>query len=185
MTRGRALRNVPASVKARLLNLARSRELDFNLLLDQYAVERFLYRLSISGEVDRFMLKGATLFRIWLEQELRPTRDVDLLARSDSGRPAVQTSLETVCATPCPADGVLFDPETIQIREMARIRETTSEQAQAPLRAQLRGHLGVVRLGLQVDIGFGDAVTPRPVQRTIPPCSTCPPHGSGPTRAKR
>ena len=75
----RKLRNVPASILARLKNLPRQRNLDFNTLLDRYAAERFLYRLSTSVEVDRFTLKGAALFRVWTEEELRPTRDVDFL----------------------------------------------------------------------------------------------------------
>lgn len=162
MTRRRELRNVPASVSARLKNLARLREVDFNLLLDHYAAERFLYRLSASGEVDRFTLKGATLFRIWLEQELRPTRDVDILAAGVTDYPAIQAAMETICATPCPEDGVVFDPETI------RIRDIRLDQPRGGLRARLRGNLGVVRLDLQVDIGFGDVVTPARVRQDYP-----------------
>ena len=80
MTPRHQLRDVPPSVSARLRNLARVGNVDFNLLLDHYAAERFLIRLSASGEVNRFTLNGAALFRVWTETELRPTRDVDFLA---------------------------------------------------------------------------------------------------------
>lgn len=81
MTPAREIRNIPASVHGRLQNLARDRELSFHLVLQRYAVERFVYRLSVSDEVDRFILKGAALLRVWTGQELRPTRDIDYLAR--------------------------------------------------------------------------------------------------------
>ena len=80
MTPGKTIRDVPASVRQRLLNLAREQQVRFEGVLQRYAVERFLYRLSASDEVDRFTLKGAALLRIWTGQELRPTRDVDFLA---------------------------------------------------------------------------------------------------------
>ena len=113
MTPRRQLRDVPASVSARLRNLARLREVDFNLLLDRYAAERFLYRLSVSGEADRFTLKGAALFRVWTEKELRPTRDVDFLADGAADHPRIRSAIETICAIPCPEDGVVFDAATL------------------------------------------------------------------------
>ena len=162
MTPRRGLRDVSASVSARLRNLARLREVDFNLLLDHYAAERFLYRLSASGEVDRFTLKGAALFRVWTEAELRPTRDVDFLAAGAADHFALRPAMETVCAIPCPEDGVVFDAATIRIRDVRR------NQPQGGLRARLQGSLGVVRLALQIDIGFGDVITPAREQRDYP-----------------
>ena len=72
-------RNVAASVRARLLNKARAEKLDFNLVLTRYALERILYRLSISEQRDRFLLKGALLFDLWFDIPHRPTHDADLL----------------------------------------------------------------------------------------------------------
>ena len=112
--------------------------MDFNLLLDRYAAERFLYRLSASGEVDRFTLKGAVLFRVWIEQELRPTRDVDFLAVGGANHPTI------------------------------RMRDIWRGQPEGGLRARLQGRLGVVRLALQMDIGFGDVITPERKQRNYP-----------------
>ncbi len=162
MTPRRELRDVPASVSARLRNLARLREVDFNLLLDRYAAERFLYRLSASGEVDRFTLKGAALFRVWTETELRPTRDVDFLAAGASDHPAIRAAVETVCAIPCPEDGVVFHAATIQIRNIRR------DRPEGGLRTRLQGRLGGIRLALQMDIGFGDVITPEREQQDYP-----------------
>ena len=162
MTPRREPRDVPASIGARLRNLARLREVDFNLVLDRYAAERFLYRLSVSGEVDRFTLKGAALFRVWTEKELRPTRDVDFLADGAADRPTIHAAIETICAIPCPEDGVVFDAATL------RIRNIRGDQPAGGLRGRLQGSLGVIRLSLQMDIGFGDVITPEREQRNYP-----------------
>ena len=162
MTRRGELRDVPASVRARLKSLAHQRGVDFNLLLDRYAAERFLYRLSASGEVDRFTLKGAALFRVWTETELRPTRDVDFLAAGTAEQPALRAAVENVCGIPCPEDGVVFDATTIRIRNIRR------DRPEGGLRARLQGHLGSIRLALQMDIGFGDVITPEREQQDYP-----------------
>lgn len=162
MTRKREIRNVPASIHQRLLNLAHRRGIRFNLLLQRYAMERFLYRLAASPEVDRFTLKGAALFRVWTGQELRPTRDIDFLASARGDHAALRTSFEAICAVACPQDGVIFDPATMQLRD---IRE---EQPYGGVRARMEGRLGQARLHLQVDIGFGDVITPEREERDYP-----------------
>ncbi len=118
MSPPREIRDAAASVRQRLLNLARERGVDYNLVLQRYAAERFLYRLSVSGEVDRFTLKGAALFRVWAGQELRPTRDVDFLGAGHEDHAAIRTALEAVCGIPCLEDGVVFDPATIRIDDI-------------------------------------------------------------------
>ena len=153
MTARKAVRDVPASVRQRLLNLARGQGADFEPVLQRYAVERFLYRLSASDEVDRFTLKGAALLRMWIGQELRPTRDIDFLARGDRDEAAIRTALRDVCGVPCREDGVVFDPETIAITSI-RI-----DQPNGGLRVRIRGGLGRVRLAVPIDIGFGDVLT--------------------------
>ena len=153
MTPRKAIRDVPASVRQRLLNLTREQRVRFEGVLQRYAVERFLYRLSASDEVDRFTLKGAALLRVWTGQELRPTRDVDFLARGARDEAAIRTALRAVCGIPCREDGVVFDPVTISTTSI-RI-----DQPDGGLRVRIRGSLGRVRLAVPVDIGFGDVIT--------------------------
>ncbi len=160
MTAKRPPRDVPASVRARLRNLARRRDVDFMLLLGRYAAERFLYRLSASDEMHRFTLKGAALFRVWAEEEMRPTRDVDFLAAAD--HTSARAAIETMCAVPCAADGVLFDAGALRI-DAIRV-----DQPDGGLRVRLPGALGNIRLSLQMDIGFGDVVTPARELRDYP-----------------
>ena len=160
MTAKRPPRDVPASVHARLRNLARRRDLDFMLVLGRYAAERFLYRLSASDEMHRFTLKGAALFRVWAEEEMRPTRDVDFLAAADHA--SVRAAIETMCAVPCPDDGVLFDAGALRI-DAIRV-----DQPDGGLRLRLPGALGNIRLSLPMDVGFGDVVTPARELRDYP-----------------
>lgn len=162
MTAAKEIRNAAASVRQRLLNLARNQGLDFNLVLQRYAAERFLYRLSVSDEVDRFTLKGAALFRVWDAEELRPTRDVDFLAFGNEDHGALRATLEGISAIPCPQDGVLFDVSTIRIWN---IRE---ELPYGGVRVRMEGRLGQARLHLQMDIGFGDVITPEREERDYP-----------------
>ena len=146
--------NYAASVHQRLLDLARQRQTDFNLVLQRYAVERFLYRLSVSGEVDAFTLKGASLFLLWTGMEFRPTRDVDLLGAGPPDETEIQSRIERICAEPCVEDGVVFDTESIRIEE---IREGLNYGG---IRVRLQVELGQARITLQADVGFGDVITP-------------------------
>jgi len=146
--------NLPASVRQRLLNLSHQRGEDFNLVLVQYGIERLLYRLVRSGYADRFVLKGALLFSLWTERLHRPTRDLDMLGYGDSSAEALVNLFKAVCAADVEPDGLTFDPNSVQV--MA-IREDQEYQGQ---RVQLTAHLERARIVLQIDIGFGDVVTP-------------------------
>lgn len=154
MTRKGEPRDVAASVRQRLLNVAQERGVDFNLILQRYSGERFLYRLGLSSEVDRFTLKGAALFLVWAGREFRATRDIDLLGSPPADSAAIRQSVEEICAVRCPEDGIHFDPATIRV---ADIRE---EQPDGGIRVKLRASLGTAILPLQVDVGFGDVITP-------------------------
>jgi len=78
------VRNMGASVRGRLLNIARERNQPFELVLTRYVLERLLYRLTTTQHRDRFVLKGAMLLTAWFNNPSRPTRDVDLLGLGDS-----------------------------------------------------------------------------------------------------
>lgn len=149
------LTNVAASVRQRLLNLSVSKGVDFNALLAQYAIERFLYRLSKSALADRFVLKGAMLFRVWAADLHRPTKDLDLLGFGEHTPDAVAAAIKKIVATTVPDDGLLFDETSVTAAE---IRE---EQEYGGIRVKLVAKLGSARIPMQVDVGFGDAVVPK------------------------
>jgi hypothetical protein len=154
-------RNIAASVRARLKHHADLTKQDFNLTLTHYGLERLLYRLSVSRHASDFLLKGALLFTLWYDVAHRPTRDADLLGFGpDDVETAVQTFQE-ICKTPGD-DGVLFDSTSVK---GSIIRK---EAGYGGVRIDIRAILDGARIALQVDIGFGDAVTPAPVTVTYP-----------------
>ena len=144
--------NVAASVRQRLLNLRDKTGEDFNALLTQFAIERFLYRLSQSPLADRFVLKGAMLFRVWSGSLHRPTKDVDLLGSGEATSTAVAAMIRQIITTIVEDDGILFDADSVQAEE---IRET---QEYGGIRATFTATLEKAVIPLQADIGFGDAI---------------------------
>ena len=116
----RESRNIGASVRTRLLDRARAEQSDFQILLTRYALERLLYRLSVSPERDRFVLKGAMLFVTWVADPYRPTRDLDLLGHGVSDVQALAEVFRAICALTVEDDGVIFDVDHL---EAAPIRE--------------------------------------------------------------
>jgi predicted nucleotidyltransferase component of viral defense system len=145
-----------------LLNLARAGDADFQALLVQFAVERFLYRLSISSVADRFVLKGATLFRIWSGELRRPTMDVDLLGSGEATTAAIQAAVATALRVEAPDDGLRFDSASV------RAEEIRSGQEYGGVRAHCTAFLGTARIPVQIDVGFGDAVHPKPERAEVP-----------------
>jgi predicted nucleotidyltransferase component of viral defense system len=146
--------NIVASVRQRLQNLSRERGLDFQQVLLTYAMERFLYRLGQSAHAKQFILKGAILFQLWTGTTFRPTRDLDLLGHGDSADDVLAQVFREICQTPVEEDGLVFLSETITA---APIRE---DQEYGGTRVQLLAKIGNARLSIQIDVGFGDVVTP-------------------------
>ena len=154
-------RNPAASVRARLLNRARETRQDFNLILTRYALERLLYRLSISPHADQFLLKGALLFDLWFDVPHRPTRDADFLGLGSAELPHLETIFRNICRVDT-EDGMTFRPDTVQAAEIRK------EANYAGVRVTLLGLIDGARCPVQIDIGFGDAVTPGPVEVRYP-----------------
>jgi len=150
------------SVHTRLRNYAHQTKEDFNLVLSRYASERFLYRLSKSQHADRFILKGASLFLIWMNRMHRPTHDIDLLGFGKIDAEELRNIFSECCRLAVVTDGVIFDPNSIAIED---IREA---QVYMGLRVTIHGHLGSARLHIQIDIGTGDAVVPDPQTMDYP-----------------
>ena len=150
------IKNIEASIRARLENKARETKRFFSELLQYYGIERFLYRLSQSEYKDKFILKGALMFAVWHVEESRATMDIDFLARYDGQLAEAGKVVKDVCEVPVDPDGLVFDAETIRVE---RIREETEY---AGVRTKFLGFLGKARIPMQVDVGFGEAVYPKP-----------------------
>ena len=153
--------NLGASIRARLLNQAKAVNVEFGLMLTRFALERLLYRLSISSHRDQFLLKGALLFDLWFDQPHRPTRDADLLGFGTADLPVLEATFQEICVIPV-ADGIAFAPASVKAVE---IRQDANY---AGIRITLTGELHGARSRVQVDIGFGDVVTPAAEEADYP-----------------
>ena len=158
----RELRNIGASVRARLLHRARIENTDFQMLLTRYALERLLYRLSISDQRERFVLKGAMIFAIWQDDLFRPTRDLDLLGHGDPDPATVADSIRSICSVQVPDDGVVFDVAGF---EAAPIRD---DDEYPGVRVRTGATIAGARLPIQIDVGFGDVITPAAIEIEYP-----------------
>ena len=155
--------NVAASIRQRLLNLARERGEDFQQMLINYALERLLYRLAQSEHRERFVLKGALLFRLWFNLTQRPTRDADFLGFGDADPECCATVLREIAAMDVSAhDGLVFDAASVRATEIRK------DAGYPGVRVTMRAALDGARIPVQCDIGFGDAITPEPVQQAYP-----------------
>ena len=155
-------RNLEASVKDRLLAIARERREEFQSVLIRYAGERFLYRLSVSSYRESFVVKGASLFALWLGSPHRPTRDLDLLGFGSQEPASIVEIFQALCRQPVEVDGLTFDAESVLV---STARE---DEKYAGLRVVLQARLGTAKISMQVDIGFGDTVTPFAVEAEMP-----------------
>lgn len=158
----RQLRDLVASIRQRLLNLAHERGEEFQLVLTRYGLERLLYRLAQSPYADQFVLKGAALFQLWTGQAHRPTRDLDLLGQGDPSADRLQRVFQEVCSATVDHDGLSFLADAI------RAEQIKEDDEYHGIRLRIEARLGSVRVPLQVDIGFGDAITPGPQEITYP-----------------
>lgn len=140
--------NRVASIHARLLERAKRDGVDFNLILARYALERWLYRLSISQARGEFMLKGALLFDLWFDVPHRPTRDADFLGFGPADAKILTRTVQTVCRISVD-DGMQFDPHSVNVTEIRK------EANYDGLRVKLIGTLGKARCPTQLDVGYG------------------------------
>ncbi len=147
--------NLAASILARLLTIAKQRGDDYSLLLNRFGMERLLARVSASPHADRFLLKGALLFALWYDTPHRPTRDADLLGFGPDDEANLIATFRDIAAMDL-GDGIVFAPDSVKTDA---IRE---DNTYGGTRITLVARIGSARCALQIDVGFGDAVTPGP-----------------------
>lgn len=153
-------KNLAASVRDRLKALAVQRVENFDLVLVRYGIERLLYRLSQSPLKNQFVLKGAMLFTAWEGFQHRETRDLDLMGFGENSLESLVKAFESICATPVPADGLEF---VVVKGEPIRALEEYGG-----VRLTVLAKLTAARITIQVDVGFGNRITPAPKEIKFP-----------------
>lgn len=159
----KAPKDVGASIRARLLQVAKKQGEDFQRVLTCYANERLLYRLAQSSHATSFVLKGAALFVLWTDKPHRATRDIDLLGFGDPSSDRIRAVMTDLISLEVDDDdGLTFDQSTLEVEP---IRE---DQEYGGIRAVVIAVLAGARARLQLDVGFGDAVTPGVLEVVFP-----------------
>ena len=148
-------------MRARLLAISKQKGEEFELTLTRFAVERMLYRLSISSYADSFVLKGAMLFELWMGGAHRATRDADLLGLGNPDIESIRRIFAELCGIECD-DAIFFSADSITVEE------TRTLQVQPGMRVFIGSILESARSRIQLDIGFGDAITPPPTYTEYP-----------------
>ena len=151
----RDIKNISVSVKARLLNLARNSKKPFQELLQYYGMERFLFRLSESNHRDVFILKGALLLKVWGISDSRATMDIDTLAKTSNSLENLNKIIKEICEHVSSIDdGVEFLSSSVRVEKMQLQKEYEG------IRVRFEGYLGSAKIPMQIDVGFGDVITP-------------------------
>ena len=156
------IKNLPASIRQRLLNVTQERNDDFGLVLTEYALERMLFRLSKSKYRETFILKGALLFEVWTKERYRATRDADFLAKGDNAPERFIRIFQEISTIEVINDGLRFDSKTVKAE---RIKEDADYEG---VRVTFTAFLDKAQIPIQIDIGFGDAIRPGPVETGYP-----------------
>lgn len=155
--------NSGKSVKERLLNLSRAEHYSPQMMISRYMQERLLYRLSVSGYRDRFILKGGALLYAHDRFNARPTLDIDFMAtRINNDKDNVKRIIKEICSVDCIADGVWYDSDTVESEEI------TVNNEYHGVRVFVVAHLDTARQRISMDVGFGDVVTPAPQELAFP-----------------
>lgn len=158
----RQVKNLPASIRQRLQQAAKQSGRPFQEVVQFYAMERFLYRLSLSAYADKFVLKGGLMLRIWGASATRPTRDIDLLGQMPNRIDDLVNVIRNICGQEVEPDALVFDPATVA---GTIIKDGADYEG---VRVTFRGSLQNIPLPMQIDIGFGDAVYPAATMLEFP-----------------
>lgn len=155
-------KNIAASIRQKLLNKSKSDNRPFNETLQYYAMERFLYRLSKSQHVDKFILKGALMLQVWESSRYRPTIDIDMLGITSNQSDSIIEQVKDIINTAVEDDGIHFNAQSVTAE---RITEDADYEG---IRVTFNGALDSAKIPMQVDIGFGDKVHLQPIKSDMP-----------------
>ncbi|MFP4556353.1 MAG: nucleotidyl transferase AbiEii/AbiGii toxin family protein [Bacteroidales bacterium] len=149
------MKNTSASIRARLLNLAKQQGLNFQLVIIRYLQERLLYRLSISPYNKNFYLKGGALMYAFEGSKTRFTLDIDLLGSAVANNTqTIKTIFTEIAKTNFPNDGVIFNSKTIYTKGISE------QDKYNGIRIFIDATFNTIKQRLQVDVGFGDVIVP-------------------------
>ncbi len=155
--------NIEKSIHAKLKMKAKDKKIDVNILMIRYALERFLFRLSLSDYKEKFILKGAMLFLMWSDESFRTTKDSDFLMLERVEKESIKEIIKEICSiVPEENDGMSYNEDSIIFQDIKK------EQNYKGLRVTLKSFLGKIPIPIQLDLGTGDIITPKNIISKFP-----------------
>lgn len=155
--------NYGKSIRTKLLNIAQKEEVFYQTVLTRYFQERLLYRMSQTRFRNNFYLKGGALLYAFERFAARPTLDIDFLGHDISNEgAAIIAAFKEICSIPCEEDGIVFDTEHITAQNITEFKDYHGVRLSIPVR------MDTIFQVMTMDIGFGDVVTPSPVNLEYP-----------------
>ncbi|MDO4743722.1 MAG: nucleotidyl transferase AbiEii/AbiGii toxin family protein [bacterium] len=144
------------SLKAKIRNIAKEKNIPAQVILQNYMFERLLIRLSASEYKEKFVLKGGMLVAAIVGLDNRATMDMDTTLKNLPLTPeAIRNALEQISSIQFD-DGVAFEIGTI-----SPIRE---DDLYGGYRVMLKAKFDTLLTPLSIDVSTGDVMTPNPVQ---------------------
>ncbi|MBX7066369.1 MAG: nucleotidyl transferase AbiEii/AbiGii toxin family protein [Parachlamydiales bacterium] len=154
--------NLAESIYSRLKNVAREKKRPVQEILKYYAMERFLYRLSISSYSDSFYLKGGLMLMVWDPMSHRSTIDIDLLAKTSNDLSHLFKILQKIGSIDQPEDGVIIDSNSF------KLAASQIDAEYQGVSASFLANLFTAKIPMQIDFGFSDLILPNPAQIKYP-----------------
>src|SRR3984885_132815 len=155
-------KNIEESIYNRLKNVARQRKRPVQEILKYYAMERFLYRLSVSSHQSNFYLKGGLMLMVWDPMSHRETVDIDLIAKTSNSIANLQKIINEICAIEVLPDGVMFASQSL------KLSEAQLEAEYHGISAAFSAQLFTAKLPMRIDFGFSDTILPHPAKVKYP-----------------
>lgn len=157
------IKNFGKSIRTKLLNVSKSEGVFYQTILTRYFQERLLYRLSHSPYRNNFYLKGGALMYVYEHFAARPTLDIDFLGNNISNEgERIAKAFQEICSVPCNEDGVIFNVQNITFRNITEFKEYHGVRLNIPV------NMDTISQDISMDIGFGDIITPRPIELDYP-----------------
>lgn len=157
------VKNYGKSIRSKLLNIAKEENIFYQTLLTRYFQERLLYRISQTRYRNNFYLKGGALMYAYERFAARPTLDIDFLGNNISNEESsIVKAFKEICSVIYEKDGVIFDVENITSQNITEFKDYHGVRLSIPV------GLDTVSQVMTMDIGFGDVVTPEPIDLDYP-----------------
>ena len=147
------------SLKGKIKNIAKSKNISAQVVLQNFLFECFLERLSVSDYKDKFVLKGGMLIAAIVGLDNRATMDLDTTLRN------FQLNTENVVKALTDICNINLDDD-IKF-SLKKTEPTRKDDIYGGIRVSIEAVYDTIVAPMSIDVSTGDAITPMPVRYTF------------------